>query len=198
MNAPPLLRPPLLLAAALALAAALPRSAVAEDAPAPPAVIEAGLTISREALAKVALDEPIVVADDLRITHMAVGRFIRPEGSHSKGTSGRFVPTTNVPIVAGELFGWIVRFDTSRDEIELTEKLVLPVGSDDWSGIDEDAVSEDGTTATSTIIFDQLWDWTFHTWGFDTTDPAGKHRFEILFEDKVIAVLPFTAATPSK
>ncbi|CAN5434175.1 hypothetical protein BH23VER1_BH23VER1_30250 [soil metagenome] len=178
------------------------RVVAAEEAETPPpAVMSSSRVISQEDLKSIALDEPIVIADDLRITHMGTGILAVPDDEASAGDPTRFIPATKIPRTPDQAFGWAIRFDTTRDAIDLSEHFVLPSKTTFTFGGGEPSdfvVAEDGRSATSTLNFRDLWDWTFHLWNFEATDPLGDHRFDIYLDDKLIASLAFTVVMESE
>jgi hypothetical protein len=141
--------------------------------------LDAGMvTVSQASLEAIAVDPPQEAAPGLRVTHRGVGKFrLLADGSLA------FVPASQVPLVPGERFGWVVRFDTSRDALKLTEIFRLPEPINITGDSSKTTISDDGKTATTPRDFDRVWDWTYNYWAFDATDPAGKHSFEVLLED---------------
>jgi len=149
--------------------------------------------INGEDLKKIALQKPLKIADDLRITHMGVGTYKR-DGQRVV----QFSPTTKIVRKKGRAFGWVVRFDTTRDTLEISEKFILPEKGTKWTvNRNEIAISGDGTNAVSTRNFEKLWDWTFNFWSFDAEDPLGTHSFELSIAEQLIAKLPFEVTAPS-
>ena len=191
----------------LVLVNALASSAVDHSTPTPnpPVVISGRITVSAENLASLALEKPLAVAEGIRITHMGVGRFDQTPPPAETGTDAdltpprpalSFTPANEIPFTPGNFFGWVVRFDTNRNNLTLTEEFVLPAPITISGGSGATVVSDDGKTATSPRDFPALWDWTYNFWGLEEGDPVGDHEFGVFLGETEIARFKFKIIEP--
>ncbi len=187
------LRHPSLLAAAACAMLAVPHAVRAAD-PAPPRVEifsrgtpETTVSITTAELEKIKLEKPLVLADNLVVTHVGTGVF----EADGKTGSTLFRATKEIPLKTGLSFGWLIRTQTTLRTVTVVESFKLPRQNGTWT-VDPDTtkISDDGLTATTTDKH-EVWDFLWRNWKLEERDPDGAHEFGIKIEDKDVAKLPF-------
>jgi len=143
--------------------------------------------ISKTHLDAIRLEKPVVISDNLTVTHAGVGYF------EKDGKSGplMFRPASEVPHKKGLGFGWVLKVDSSESQIQVEEQFVLPKKNGTWT-VDPDTtrISDDGLTATTTEVH-TFWDFLWRVWTLEEGDPDGPHSFAIKVAGKPVADLKF-------
>ncbi|HUO96839.1 MAG TPA: hypothetical protein VMT92_11485 [Steroidobacteraceae bacterium] len=111
-----------------------------------------------------------------------------------------FVPATEVPAEDGQVFGWVVEVDTTRDSLHWQEYLRLPRPPADWGEAANDAdvlISKDGKSAVAQgedLVEDgQL---TRFYWSLAAGDPAGDYQLDLAIEGRPVAHFTFRVPAP--
>lgn len=149
--------------------------------------VESSVLITQSDLEKIKLAEPVVISDDLVITHAGVGFFER------EGKTGPllFRSSAEIPLKTGQGFGWVVKVDSSQRQTEVVEKFTLPRQNGKWTVDPETTqISNDGLTATTTDRFN-FWDFLWRVWTLEDGDPDGPHSFGLSVGGKSLADLKF-------
>jgi hypothetical protein len=155
---------------------------------------ETTFLIARDVFEKGKLAEPVKVDDDLVVTHAFVGWW-----QEEPKTKRFFLQTGSaVPLTAGQIFGWVLKVQTTRREVTLEEVFRLPERGQSWS-VDQDrtTISDDGLSATTASQL-PVWDFLYNLWTMEAGDPAGKHEFSLSIDDVKIADLPLEVKKPSR
>lgn len=144
--------------------------------------------ITKSNLEAIKLEKPVVISETLTITHAGVGYF------EKDGRSGPllFRPSEEVPFKVGQGFGWVLKVDTTENQVEVVEKFTLPKKNGTWTVDPETTkISDDGLTATTTEIH-TFWDFLWRVWTLEDGDPEGAHGFALSMAGKPVAELKFT------
>ena len=129
-------------------------------------------------------------AGDVEITHAVFGIFNPP----AAGAPG-FVPTTTVPLVPGQTYGWIMTLKTTKSSVHWREEFTLPAAAP-WNGpVDPQAstsVSADKTTSVTEM--DQPIGQVpiiFHGWSVAQGDPKGHYKIRVIVDGTLEQVFEF-------
>ena len=93
-----------------------------------------------------------------------------------------FVPTSRVPLVEDQPYGWRIWVGPSDEPRTWTETLRLPAAPVSWEGVDEDpaiTVSPDGTTATTRGESLPEEGYLMNYWVVALDDPLGEYSIEV-------------------
>ena len=110
-----------------------------------------------------------------------------------------FSATTDVPLVPGQPFGWVVQLRTHKSNptptVKMREELILPDFPVTWGATDitgTRTVSDDSRVATTD--FEMQTDKSgllYRVWSIVDGDPAGRYSFKLYIEGKLVKVLEF-------
>ena len=173
----------LLLAAALLLAACAERHAPAMHRP----------SVAWNPAAAPRL--PLRVGPDLVIKRVQFGIL-----KSAANGDDRFVPSIEVPAEDGQVFGWIVTIETSRDSLHWQEYLRLPRPPADWGEAASDPdvlISKDGQSAVAQGE-DPVEDGELSRfyWSLAAGDPAGEYQLDLAVEGRPVAHFTFRVPAP--
>jgi hypothetical protein len=120
-----------------------------------------------------------------------------------KGEDGvvQFKAADKIPLVAGQMYGWRLRFRGQRKIVGLREEFQLPVAPKVWNSPDSGGdfkVSPDGRTGTTeadAIIEDGA---LMHAWAVADGDPAGAHVIRLYLEGKLVRTFNFEVVAPQR
>ena len=107
----------------------------------------------------------------------------------------RFVPANEVPAEDGQVFGWTVEVETSRESLHWQEYLKLPRPPADWgdAGDDPDVlISKDGKGAVAQgedLVADG--ELSRFYWSLAAGDPAGDYQLDLAVEGRPVAHFTF-------
>jgi hypothetical protein len=112
----------------------------------------------------------------------------------------RFVPANEVPAEDGQVFGWVVEIETSRESLHWQEYLKLPRPPADWGDAAEDPdvlISKDGKSAVAQGE-DPVEDGELSRfyWSLAAGDPAGDYELDLAVEGRPVAHFTFRVPTP--
>ncbi|QXE21706.1 hypothetical protein B6N60_00383 [Richelia sinica FACHB-800] len=104
-----------------------------------------------------------------------------------------FIPTTQVPLQEGYVYGWRIQLDKYQGEVKWREVLRLPKAPETWSTeFSEDfSISKDGKTATSKRSQTPVNGVIENFWTIAPGDPVGKHQIEVYIDERLIATFDF-------
>ena len=171
------------------LAAALVAAACAE----PPAVAQHKAAVAWNPATAPRL--PMRIGPDLVIRRVQFGIL-----ESTAGGDDRFVPSDEVPPEDGQVFGWVVEADTTRESLHWQEYLRLPRPPADWgdAGSDPDVlISKDGKSAVAQGE-DLLEDGELSRfyWSLAAGDPAGDYELDLAIEGRPVAHFRFRVPAP--
>ncbi len=112
----------------------------------------------------------------------------------------RFVPGTEVPPDDGQVFGWVVEVDTSRESLHWQEYLKLPRPPADWGDAAEDPdvlISKDGKGAVAQgedLVEDGKLQRFY--WSLAAGDPEGDYQLDLAVEGRPVAHFSFRVPAP--
>ena len=112
----------------------------------------------------------------------------------------RFVPATEVPAEDGQVFGWILELETSRESLHWQEYLKLPRPPADWGDAAEDPdvlISKDGKSAVAQgedLVEDG--ELSRFYWSLAAGDPAGDYELDLAVEGRPVAHFTFRVPAP--
>jgi hypothetical protein len=107
----------------------------------------------------------------------------------------RFVPADAVPAEDGQVFGWVVQIETSRESLHWQEYLKLPRAPADWGDAAEDPdvlISKDGKSAVAQgedLVEDG--ELSRFYWSLAAGDPAGDYELDLAVEGRPVAHFTF-------
>jgi len=102
--------------------------------------------------------------------------------------------TDKIPLVAGQTYGWRLRFKTKREIVALREEFEVPVAPKSWASSIPDAafkVSPDGRTgiteADGVLVDGAL----MNAWQVAERDPPGAHVIRLYIERRLVRTFKF-------
>jgi hypothetical protein len=112
----------------------------------------------------------------------------------------RFVPANEVPAEDGQVFGWVVELDTTRESLHWQEYLRLPRPPADWgdAATDPDVlISKDGKGAVAQGE-DPVEDGELQRfyWSLAAGDPDGDYELDLAVEGRPVAHFTFRVPAP--
>jgi hypothetical protein len=138
---------------------------------------------------------PLRIGADLVIKRVEFGILeSTPDGDD------RFVPATEVPAEDGQVFGWVVEVDTTRDSLHWQEYLRLPRPPADWGEAANDSdvlISKDGKSAVAQgedLVEDG--ELSRFYWSLAAGDPAGDYQLDLAVEGRPVAHFTFHVPAP--
>jgi len=151
-----------------------------------------GLVANTNAGLKMAAGEAI--ADDLVLVSAEFGLL-------EKGEDGavQFKATDKVPLVAGQGYGWRLRFQTKRESVAMREEFELPVAPKNWDSSGsggEFKVSTDGRTGTTEGDATLQDGAIIRAWQVADGDPTGAHVIRVYIEGKLVRTFKFDVVAP--
>jgi len=114
----------------------------------------------------------------------------------------KFVPATEIPPEDGQVFGWILEIETSRESLHWQEYLKLPRPPADWGDAAEDPdvlISKDGKSAVAQgedLVEDG--ELSRFYWSLAAGDPAGDYELDLAVEGRPVARFTFRVPAPVK
>jgi hypothetical protein len=133
---------------------------------------------------------PLRIGPDLVIKRVQFGIL----ESNAEGDD-RFVPANEVPAEDGQMFGWIVEVETTRESLHWQEYLKLPRPPADWGDAAEDPdvlISKDGKGAIAQgedLVEDG--ELSRFYWSLAAGDPAGDYQLDLAVEGRPVAHFAF-------
>ncbi|MBS0396349.1 MAG: hypothetical protein JSR54_17155 [Proteobacteria bacterium] len=138
---------------------------------------------------------PLRIGPDLVIRKVQFGRL-------DAGADGEdhFEPATELPPEDGQVFGWIVEVETTRDSLHWQEYLKLPHPPADWGDAASDPdvlISKDGKSAVAQGE-DPVEDGELSRfyWSLAAGDPAGDYELDLAIEGRPVAHFAFRVPAP--
>jgi hypothetical protein len=181
--------PPLLAAALLATLVAALATACAE--PHAPAARKPSVAWNPTAAPRL----PMRIGPDLVIRRVQFGILETvPDGDD------KFVPANEVPAEDGQVFGWIVEIETTRESLHWQEYLRLPRPPADWgeAATDPDVlISKDGKSAVAQgedLVEDG--ELSRFYWSLAAGDPEGDYELDLAVEGRPVANFTFRVPAP--
>ncbi|MEL6164133.1 MAG: hypothetical protein AAFY21_07125 [Cyanobacteria bacterium J06641_2] len=116
-----------------------------------------------------------------------------------KNGKKRFIPTTKIPLRAGQVYGWRIQLQGYEDKLTWQEVLTLPKPPLSW-GTDNGEhffLSPDGTKSVikrTDLVKKGMID---NFWTISSGDPVGKHVIEVYAGKHRIATFNFELIRPS-
>ena len=100
-----------------------------------------------------------------------------------------------VPLVPGQVFGWIMEVDTTKDVVHWREEFSLPEAPASWGGEAEGhyILSADRRVATSERATAPTKGMIFNTWTIAAGDPPGHYRIRVFVEGELVKTFDFDA-----
>ena len=138
---------------------------------------------------------PLRIGPDLVIKRVQFGILeTTPEGDD------RFVPANELPAEDGQVFGWVVELDTTRETLHWQEYLRLPRPPADWgdAATDPDVlISKDGKGAVAQGE-DPVEDGELQRfyWSLAAGDPEGDYELDLAVEGRPVAHFSFRVPAP--
>ena len=173
----------------LALIAALAAAACAE--PHAPSLHQPSIAWNPAAAPRL----PLRIGPDLVIKRVQFGIL-----ESAADGDDRFVPADEVPAEDGQVFGWVVEVDTTRDALHWQEYLRLPHPPVDWGDAANDAdvlISKDGKSAAAQgedLVEDG--ELSRFYWSLAAGDPAGDYELDLAVEGRPVAQFRFRVPAP--
>jgi hypothetical protein len=108
------------------------------------------------------------------------------------GEGVRFTPSTTVPLIENQSYGWGLRVDTKRSPLSVREELELPAAPKTWGpDVPGRTISEDGKTSSSTRSLTPDEGYLGYAWNVEIGDPEGNHVIRVFINDKFAAEFKF-------
>jgi hypothetical protein len=103
---------------------------------------------------------------------------------------GGFLPTTDVPLIPGETFGWRLTVPDGQP-VAWREELVLPAAPAVWSGAGFIDIRDDGRTAVTAGV-DVPWQGELsHAWVVTEGDPPGDYELRLWVDGRLHEIYRF-------
>jgi hypothetical protein len=138
---------------------------------------------------------PVRIAQDLVVKRAQFGILeTTPDGDE------RFVPTSQLPPEEGQVFGWTIEVETTRDALHWQEHLQLPHAPADWgdAATDPDVlISKDGKSVVAQgddLVEDG--ELSRFYWALAPGDPMGSYEMDVAVEGKTVAHFAFRVPAP--
>jgi len=143
--------------------------------------VAAGGDALRRAGARLASSQPVVVLDKQFGLFSITNEHIR------------FVPSSSVPLIEDQVYGWRLRVNTERNVILVRDELELPLAPTTWGdAVAGRTISEDGRTSIMTRSLTPDEGYIFNMWTIAHGDPLGGHVVRVFIDDKPVATFHFT------
>jgi hypothetical protein len=138
---------------------------------------------------------PVRIAQDLVVKRAQFGILeTTPDGDE------RFVPTSQLPPEEGQVFGWTIEVETTRDALHWQEHLQLPHAPADWGDAATDPdllISKDGRSVVAQgddLVEDG--ELSRFYWALAPGDPMGSYEMDVAVEGKTVAHFAFRVPAP--
>jgi len=133
--------------------------------------------------------ESLRISSDISVVEAQFG--IYKEASNGKRT---FVPTNEVPLNVGQVYGWKISLKTSRSKIKWREEFKLPAKPTTWGNGEaagRHSISEDRTVSVTEREVSPKNGMIRNSWGVASGDPAGEHIMRVYCEDVLVKSFRF-------
>ena len=133
---------------------------------------------------------PLRIAPDLVVKRAEFG--VLETGSDGEE---RFAAAAELPAEEGQVFGWVVEVETSRNSVRWQEHLRLPGPVTDWGDVESDpdvVLSHDGRSALAQgedLVEDGKLSRFY--WSLASGDPAGGYELDLAIEGHPVAHFAF-------
>jgi hypothetical protein len=107
----------------------------------------------------------------------------------------QFTPTTTVPLIDDQTFGWRLTIKTDRKSVSVREEFELPAPAGSWGGPEPGkTISEDGKACTRirSVTPDDK-GYIRGLWSTRSDDPEGPWVIRVFLDDSLAATFQFTA-----
>jgi hypothetical protein len=138
---------------------------------------------------------PLRIAADLVVTEAAFG-VLKTDADGEE----QFFETSEVPAVDGQVFGWTIRLETTRETVHWQEHLRLPQPPADWGDAAEDPeilISSDGRNVAvkgeSPVVENRI---ERFFWALAPGDPPGDYALDLAIEGREVARFRFHVPVP--
>ena len=125
----------------------------------------------------------------LEIVRSEVGRFDVSESGEVV-----FVPTTTIPLKAGQSYGWVMLLRTSKGKVTWREEFTLPEAPETWDEAEPDSVrsiSDDRRVAVTMQEVAPDEGVIFHSWTVAPGDPSGRYVIRVIVDGALEQVFEF-------
>lgn len=105
-----------------------------------------------------------------------------------------FVPSTSVPFVPDQAYGWIIRIRTDKAKIKWREEFTLPVKPSTWGAVEQigtRSISNDGRTSVTEREVSTDRGLIFNSWSVAPGDPKGKYVIRVFVEGSLAKTFDF-------
>lgn len=138
---------------------------------------------------------PLRIAPDLVVTSATFGIL----KTDAEGED-QFIETNEVPAVDGQVFGWTLELQTTRETVHWQEHLQLPAAPADWGDAAEDPeilISADGRNVAvkgeSPVVEHGI---ERFFWALAPGDPPGDYALDLAVEGREVARFRFRVPVP--
>lgn len=135
--------------------------------------------------------------DKVEVTGAQFGIFCQSEtGAVS------FMPSTAVPLVVGQGYGWIINLKTDKRTVHWREEFTLPSAPTSWGTPNEgfqpsispdrkvSVLEQDASLEKGSLIF--------NTWAVAPGDPIGKYKIRVIVDKAVEHTFEFDVLEPAQ
>jgi hypothetical protein len=105
-----------------------------------------------------------------------------------------FVPSTVVPLVPGQAYGWVMRVQTNKPTIKWREEFLLPKQPATWGEPDPtgaQSVTTDGLISITEREVAPDHGLIYNSWAVAAGDPKGEYVLLVFVEDTLVKVFKF-------
>lgn len=132
---------------------------------------------------------PKAVAADMEVVRAEFGLFNPPDSGKPA-----FVATRQVPLVPGQVYGWVVMVNPTQEEVSWREEFTLPGKPATWGGSDPNAsqtISSDQKTSVKEgkVVPDR--GVIANTWAVAPGDPQGRYVIRVFIGNRLARTFEF-------
>jgi hypothetical protein len=134
--------------------------------------------------------EPASSSPAIEVVRAEFGTFPKP-GT----TDTAFTATRSIPLVPGQLYGWIALVKPTQTKVHWREEFTLPAAPETWAGEAQpntsQSVSEDRRTSITEGEDIPTQGMIMRVWGVAPGDPAGTYRIRVFIENRLVESFVF-------
>lgn len=143
--------------------------------------------------------DPISLKQSLAVANIKVVRAYF--GLFDTNSSGKlsFKKSNRIPLVAGQLYGWIIVLKSDKSTVRLREEFRLPLAPKTWgkeNTEENNTVSPDGKLHITEREVDVSKGVITNAWGVAPGDPDGTYVIRVFIEDQLLATFEFDVQQP--
>jgi hypothetical protein len=112
---------------------------------------------------------------------------------HKNTSQDTFIPTSQVPLVEKQGYGWAMVLNTDKQVVKWREEFTLPSAPEIW-GADDVKLSEDRRTSTVERETPVIGGTIQNFWAVAPGDPEGEYRISVVLENGEAVMFTFNVS----